>query len=145
MELNSMKRKKVEFEIIIDEIKKRNQSGGYIHKFYNAPTPYYNLKKDKETEPYEREYEKKLAKENSPTDNKISEEVLEYYFQINDNLKKNSDIKIVLPKVILLNAFYRTTINNIDLVAVSRYICSLNFDELILNNGKMPNFNLVKK
>ena len=140
-----MSREKVELDVIIDKLNKRNQNDGYVKKFYYLPTPYYSLKKESELFPYERPYEKKLAEQNLPTDNKISEEVLEYYFQTCDQLKKNDDIRIVLTKVTLLNAFYRTTIDNINLVAVARYICSLNFDELILKNGNEPNFDLVKK
>lgn len=140
-----MSREIIKLDVIIDNLEKRNQSDGCVKKFYYSPTPYYNLKKENESIPYERPYEKKLAEQNLPTDNKVSEEVLEYFFQSCDQLKMNDDLKIVLSKVTLLNAFYRTTIDNINLVAVARYICSLNFDELISMNGNEPNFDLVEK
>lgn len=140
-----MSKKTVKMDVIVNEIKKRNQSDGYVKRFMNAPYPYPNLTKKDESIIYERPYEQKLAEQNQPTDNKVSEEILEYFFQTCGFLKKNDNLKIVLIKVTLLNAFYRTTIDNINLVAVARYICSLGFDEMIDQNRGEPNYDLVER
>ena len=141
-----LSKKKVVLDDIVSKLRRINESDGYVTKFYQSPTEYKKLKKEGESEPYERPYEKKLVERGLPTDNKVSEEVLKYYFQTDERLRKNDDLNTVLVKVTLLNAFYRTTIDNINLVAVARYICSLHFDELINSQkDEKPNFDLVKK
>ena len=141
-----MSNEKVLLDDIVSKLRKINESDGYKTRFYKSPVRFNKLMKEGEPEPYERPYEKKLVEQGLPTDNKVTEEILEYFFQTDETLRKNDDLKTVLIKVTLLNAFYRTTIDNINLVAVARYICSLDFDTLINSeNDKKPNFDLVKK
>ena len=140
----SNKTKSFSFSDVLTELKRLKEGDGYYSVFYYHPTRQYSVTLEGE-EPYMREYEKKIAESGKPTDNKISEDVLNKLFREDEKTKKNTDIGTILMKVTLLNAFYRTAIINIHLVPIARYICSLNFDERILSgeNNNEPNYELI--
>ena len=98
-----LSKKKVVLDDIVSKLRRINESDGYVTKFYQSPTEYKKLKKEGESEPYERPYEKKLVERGLPTDNKVSEEVLKYYFQTDERLRKNDDLNTVLVKVTLVS------------------------------------------
>lgn len=132
----------------IMDIIRRLKEDGYVKQFYKDPTPYFNLTTESDKEIYTRPYERNLVKHGGETDNKIVEDILEKYCQNNEEYKKNTNLKTVLTKITLLNAFYRTTLNNIHLVAIARYLCSLDIDNRIvpMKDGqptKEPNFDLI--
>lgn len=134
-------------ESIVSEIK----SNKYAKRFDEEATYYIvdpNNDLEEYSKPHQRYYEKLIQTEGGKTDNKVSEEILEKYFTLDEALRKNTGpdyLQNVLVKVTLLNAFYRTAINNIHLVAVARHInCKeMNFDGRIKSNGAEPNFDLV--
>ena len=105
----------------------------YVREFYYSPDP-LNA----------REYEKALSANGQDTDNKVIEDMLNVYFQTDETLRKNTDLKTVLAKVTLLNSHYKTMIKNIDLVAVARHILSIeNFDKRLCSIDGKPDLQLV--
>ncbi len=107
---------------IIDEIKNYKD---YVDHFYNKTGTYKKIGEQK--------------------DIKLQEDLLAEVFQKNTITKENKNLDIILIKVTLLNSFYSTMIKNKDLVAVARYIESLNFDEKLTQYGDKPNIELIHK
>ena len=105
---------------IIDEVKNYKD---YVDRFYNKTRTYKKIGDKK--------------------DIKLQEDLLAEMFQKNTITKENKNLDIILIKVTLLNSFYSTMIKNKDLVALARYIESLNFDEKLTQYGDKPNVELV--
>ena len=139
-----MGKKEVKIDAIIEALNRDD----YVDKFYNKATEYILDPNNKSSE-YNgsRKYEKKIEEKNGKTDNKVSEEILEKHFRCyepcqfskDEQFRENKSLENILVKVTLLNAFYRTTINNIHLVALARYIQSLDIDSKLANNNGKPN------
>lgn len=148
MKGNKMGKKEVKIDAIIEALNRDD----YVDKFYNKATEYILDPNNKSSE-YNgsRKYEKKIEEKNGKTDNKVSEEILEKHFRCyepcqfskDEQFRENKSLENILVKVTLLNAFYRTTINNIHLVALARYIQSLDIDSKLANNNGKPNFDLI--
>ena len=134
----NMEKAEVKIHSIIEDI----INGKYITQF-NEKATLYEVNSSGDKAP--RKYEADIVKQNGRTDNKVSEDILQKYFQDDEKLKLNTDIETVLIKVTLLNAFYRTAINNIHLVAVARYIQSLDIDSKLAIYGEEPNFELINE
>lgn len=113
-----------------NEIKKIDE---IVRDFYYAPDPLHA-----------RDYEKTLSANAQDTDNKVVEDLLTEYFQTDELLRKNTDLKTVLAKVTLLNSHYRTVIKNIDLMAISRHILSIPKLDQRLSDDK-PDLKLVEE
>lgn len=122
---------------LVDELK----NGNYVNAFY-----YHAMEYTVDSQRHHRLYEEEVVSSGERSDNKISEDILVRFFREDPQYSKNgpNDIEAVLIKVTLLNAFYRTSLNNIHLVAIARHICSLGFDErIVANTVDKPNFDLV--
>lgn len=90
-------------------------------------------------------YEKAL--DSKISDYEVAEKILTDLFQENEHYKRNTDLDIITTKVVLLNSFYSTRIDNDMLIPLARQIMATRMDNKLIDystdNKPVANCDLV--